>query len=412
MSKAKKKQNSREHWEGIAANRKDRREYKKRRKEENEILVQQKLFSHKHQTVPRTVFGNRLALVAPKLLDGDYSKAVERFSAFPHVRPLEEWKPKGKGRMTLFRSLANHLFSKYSTPTFLWTAFFEPETTVCDALSEAVVQIARGESFYGLVKSGDFSVPLTRKMCHNILQSPSSLTFLDAIRRAQVLQAGGDLRLCRTWLTTDPGQRLGGGRWVGNAEDPREYEEFWYTVVRFLTKNPMLDHVQISPLCDYIDHRRHNDVNFSMKGRSANALLASMEEWHGELQVWRGGNSNLVFTESGFRPEEFDLSKKTEGSVGYVPNIWQVDEILTGKSLRKEGKIHHHCVYSYAPSIKRGITSIWSMKHNGNPVLTLEVRKSTNSIVQARGRYNRVPTNSESRVITMWAKHNSLAVRL
>lgn len=67
------------------------------------------------------------------------------------------------------------------------------------------------------------------------------------------------------------------GTHCGRAVQSREDETFWLSVLAFLAKNPMLEPSQISPLVDYISHRRREDVNFSMKGRSVLALLHNMK---------------------------------------------------------------------------------------------------------------------------------------
>ena len=76
-----------------------------------------------------------------------------------------------------------------------------------------------------------------------------------------------------------------------------------------------------------------------------------------------------------------------------------------------------HCVYSYGGAVSSGMTSIWivTMEDGKGPtgrwaMLTIEVRNQTRSIVQARGRFNRMPTNDERTILARFAAQNGLTV--
>ena len=76
-----------------------------------------------------------------------------------------------------------------------------------------------------------------------------------------------------------------------------------------------------------------------------------------------------------------------------------------------------HCVYSYGGAVQSGTTSIWmmTMEDGKGPtgrwaMLTIEVRNPTRAIVQARGRFNRMPTNDEAAILARFAAQNGLTV--
>jgi hypothetical protein len=81
----------------------------------------------------------------------------------------------------------------------------------------------------------------------------------------------------------------------------------------------------------------------------------------------------------------------------------------------KEGRVMHHCVYTYTHACVLGKTAIWSMtlqegKGDKSNLLTLEVSISTNTIVQIRGKCNRMPTDVEMKVINRWADKEGLGI--
>jgi hypothetical protein len=322
----------------------------------------------------------------------------------PAVRRVSEWTPRGKGRETLFRSLCDHLLAKYPVPAILWSGFLEPRP---EPLVPLVAHVAQGGSLFAYVKDGAFPVPLTRRMCHDVLTTPTSETLLTAIRRAEVRSVGGDERLAQAWLATPVAQA------IGRSDD----EAFWLTVLEWFAKASAWKPSEVAPLVDYIGHRRGEDGGFSMRGRSLLAMTRAMSAWHRELAHLRVGRGAL-FEASGLQSARIDRSER--GRDGQMQKrIWRVDEILSTQRLADEGRRMNHCVYSYAAAIDRKETSIWSMTlEDGRgetglwAMLTIEVRNATGRVVQARGRFNRTATSEENAILTRWAGMNGLEVSL
>lgn len=341
---------------------------------------------------------------APKLLDNkEYRDAVNCLLKNPLLRPVHTWEPKGKGRDTLYRSLCEHCLAKYKVPPILWDAFFDELTPLVDM----AVHVAAGGSLVEFVKDR-FTVPLTRKMCHELLATPSDIKLMDAIRRVQVRAAGGDVRLYNA---------LKGSR---TAERPgtKEEEAFFATVIDWLSKVPMLEPGRVAPIVDYLMTKFMNDPKFSMKGRTGPAVMRDMEAWHGDLTK----NKHIplkIFTPSGFQPGKYNDYVRKDDHGNVVRETWEVRELLTARALHNEGRVMGHCVYSYAASVERGGTSIWTMEMSDGlgptgtwGMLTIEVRNDLKRIVQARGRYNRTRTSKEQQVLTRWAGLNGLTINL
>jgi hypothetical protein len=344
-----------------------------------------------------------LRVVAEKALrvvSEERLRAFERMAQAPWFRAPEDWKPDGKGGDRLFRSLAAHLFGRYPMPAFLWSAFLAGEERA--ALVKVAIHVASGGSLFEAVKTGLMPVPLTRKMCHELLARGGEGDFLDVVRRVQVRTAGGNGRLLRAWLSTEAGARV----------HDREGENFWQAVLAWLAANPMLAVSEIGPLADYIAFRRRQDAAFSIKGRSVLALLRGMREWHGDL-ARQGGVRRRVFKSSGFEAMDIDRSRKNADG-GRLTEVWHFREVLDSATLADEGRAMGHCVYSYASSIERGECSIWTLTLEDGTGhwrrLTIEVRNSARRIVQARGRFNKLPEALDRVALSTWASQNRLEV--
>lgn len=339
---------------------------------------------------------------APRLVCPDRIGPLKRMAALTWVRPPADWRPSGKGECRLFRSLCEHLFARYRTPPVLWGGF--TASSGAEELARVAVHVAGGGSLYEAVKSGLMPVPLTRAMCHDFLSRGGDGGFLDAVRMAQVRAAGGDGRLHRAWIATPAGRSL----------HDRAGEEFWHTVLVWLAANPLLPSAEVGPLVDYIDHRRGQDPGFSMKGRSVLAVMRSMQQWHRDL-AGANGASGRVFAPSGFAPLDLDRSRRDENGARLV-EIWHVREVLDARTLADEGRAMGHCVFSYAGSIERRECAIWTLTLEDDTGhwrrLTIEVRPKLRQIVQARGRFNRMPEPRDRLALDAWAAKNELQVCL
>jgi hypothetical protein len=287
---------------------------------------------------------------APRIVSGNTLAALKLMAEADWVRPLSTWQPCGKSQERLFRSLAEHILARYPMPPFLWTAFLANEDSA--ALSRIAVHVGAGGSLYQAVRSGLMPVPLTRNMCHELLARGAGARFLDAVRRVQVKAAGGDARLFRTWIATRAGRRL----------HARPDEEFWQTVLTWFVANPMLPQAEVAPLVDYIEHRRGETPEFSIKGRSVLAMMRAIREWHGELAKAKAA-SGRSFSRSGLETMDMDVSRRVKGNK--VVEMWHFREVLDAKTLADEGRAMNHCVFSYARRIETGECSIWTLTLGG-----------------------------------------------
>jgi hypothetical protein len=341
---------------------------------------------------------------APRLGVAPYADAVLLLTRSRTHRALADWRPRGKGRDALFRSLGEHLLAKFPVPALLWAGFFDEDA---HWFAPLVAHVAGGGSLFHFVQTTNFPIKLTRAMCHELLAMRSGGSLLEAIRRVQVRSAGGDERLFRAWMGTN--QAL--GMWTPDQE------AFWFTVVCWFAKLQTLDPSHVAPLADYVANRRLRDRAFSVSGRSPAALTRAMNDWHRELAREKDV-CDAALPPSGYTSMTLDRSTQDRDGLRRE-RIWRVEEVRTTRELFDEGRRMNHCVYSYLGTIEKGLTSIWTMTlADGSGVtgrwamLTIDVRRDLRRVVQARGRFNRAPTCEELSVLQAWSNRNALEVSL
>lgn len=355
-------------------------------KKNNETANQVRLYGFETASPDEKRF---LSRKAPRLFRPDYERqlsTIERMKP-SWLRPLTEWQPKGKSPETLYRGLCDHLFAKYKVPSFIWSGFSEFENT------KLIIHIATGGSVYEAVKNGMLSVPLTRKMCHDLMQTPAEYNFVEAVRRVQVRSVGGSHQLFKAWCHKF------------DRFDTKASEEFTFTVLEWFGKNPMLAPDKIEVLLDYIRFRRARDTTFSMKGRSVLALLRETDQWHNDLAKSRRGDMTAKYLPCGIKEMIWD-----EPIGDGVTRTWTCEELLSAKMLADEGRALNHCVYSYSQFVSNGSVSIWSLQLDGTRALTIEVANQNRSIRQVRGKCNRKAMSEESRAVIRWASENNLTI--
>jgi hypothetical protein len=368
------------------------------------VSTTDRLVSRTLEAETRAEVRNSLALLlrvvaerAPRLLVPDMIPALRRMAERAWVQGPSNWEPLGKGRDTLFRSLAEHLFARYRVPPVLWTAFFDEESA--EVLTRVAVRVANGYSLYEDVASGLLPVPLTRKMCHEVLTQPGEATFLAVIRRVQIRATGGHPSFARTWMATRAGGRL----------NDRAQEAFWHDVLAWFARNPVRA-ANVAPLVDYIAHRRGG--GFSLKGRTAASLTRDMRHWH-EVLAREELIHGRCFAPSGLKTLDIQRARRDDAG-REIREVWHFREVLDSKTLADEGRAMNHCVYSYAGRVENGECAIWTLTLEDETGhwrrLTIEVRLALRRVVQARGRFNRQPEARDMVALREWAGRNNLEV--
>lgn len=329
------------------------------------------------------------------------------------LRPIEAWKPKSRNRFKQIFELLRHLFAKFEVPEFLDKGFINAEI---DSVT-LFLNIGKGESFKKFELAPE--IVLNKKIYHFILSTPANFTFFEAFRRAQILSMGGSEKLVSNILAsrlrniqkrTTLAEKLNGGN----------KEEFWATVIQFFIAQPMFDYDHVTQIIDYIEHKKFNyevirgvtvppeQPNFTIKGRTIQALLRQTEEWHQHLARTTTKYRNNVRTWKGVPIADFEINLTTG-------NKYQIVQLTTQSELTAEGSDMRHCVASYAHSCANGNTSIWSLRHVTNHgisykrMVTVELENRIKQIVQIRGKNNRKAEQFELNILQHWVAKEGLS---
>ena len=316
------------------------------------------------------------------------------------LRPVDTWRPERRSLRAQFSSLAHHLLAHYEVPTFMDTAFFK-DGEQSRRQQEWFKHIGRGHN----IRTADIPVKFSKMMAHHFLLAPDHYTVEEALRWGQVRGQEGDEVLVEALIAT----RL--GRCFAN-------EDFWSAVVHYLCRQSMLDPTWIGPIVDYMYNQKYvpqetaypggrveqappPQPNFSMKSRSILKLLRQVDRWREnqalaatlpEGQWERSGKGGLNYTE---------IDERTGRTLE-----WTIKEVDNHKALVAEGNAMQHCVVSYAKSIHKGTTSIWTLqvKAASRPrhVMTIAVDNKRRLVTQARGRFNAQPETEVKSQAMAW----------
>lgn len=301
------------------------------------------------------------------------------------IRSPYEWKPQIHSIERQIDGLLQWTFAKYLVPSFLTESWLVEN----GQFISWYLAVARGES----LKYQPNFPNMTAKMRHLFLMTPQSHTIMQAVFRSPVLAFGGSRLLLNAVM----------GSSLVREQRHREFD-FWITLIRFFTNNPMLAPTQFDPLYDYIKEIRRRTPTFKLAGRSPLRLIADMEQWHLQLAASRVRKaSSTAWPSCGIPTFEY-----IEGV--HNIKIWQIQEICTLKNLMEEGKILHHCVASFSGMCIKQYYSIWSLTCNGEHKLTIQLILSNYSLGQIRGLQNRMPTPRENQIISIWASQNKLTL--
>ena len=183
--------------------------------------------------------------------------------------------------------------------------------------------------------------------------------------------------------------------------------EFWISVMRFFVRFPT-NIPEMNDLIDYFVYTRRENENYSLKGRSLDAVRKNCEEWHRFLNKQKsiGGGTWI-----GSPIEDWAFSQGKDEKQVY----WKMTQIKTGNDLLKEGQAMRHCVSSYKHQCMSGETFIWSLSSKdamGTTKRNLTIQmNSRNEIVQYRGLANRMPRSNEEFILRKWCGENGVTIR-
>lgn len=338
----------------------------------------------------------------------EYAAGIVALASRPDawLRPVTTWKAKSHNDGKRFASLARHLYAAFEVPRFMDRVWFTGGTREQDWFRH----IGAGKN---IRTAEGLPIAMNKRIAHHFLQAPDSYSVEAAFRWGQVASLDGDPGLADALRET---------RLVRDFRD----DPFWLSVIRFFVDNPMLDRAHVNPIIDYIWNQRYEPVivfvergvaeerppeqpNFTMRGRTAEALVRAVDAWHGRLGREQSGG-DLQWRKSAV--PDFVLQ---EGSAaGKEMRVWRIRELVSSKELVAEGRQQGHCVASYARSCHQGKCSIWALElqtfDGVEKRVTIEVGLPQGEVRQVRGARNRRASREEMQVVHNWASQNGVTV--
>lgn len=318
-------------------------------------------------TLADPAFFHRLLHVCRPVLTPAIVGALRNLADFAdaRIREPEAWVPVRGHPIYVVHALASHLFASFPVPRFLAQVWF-------GAASD------RRRWFVGHAQGlprRALGLPLTRRMIDAFLNTADHVSIDHALRRAEVLGLGGSEALADAVLATRIGE--------GNDD--------WRDALAWLVRSETpLD--QVGAIVDFI----HNNPDVQLRGRTFVSTLRLVDAWHARLAKQR--NPYVRWIATGWRALDVPLDEQTR---------YAMVELLDTTALNEESRRMRHCVSSYAKRCARGVSSIWSLRLQRNDwsqsLVTVEVLRHANKIIQVRGHANRRATPHESRLVHRWA---------
>jgi hypothetical protein len=318
-----------------------------------------------------------------------FTGEIKRLSNFRNnfIRQIDDLVLRGKSPTSHFNQLVRHLLVKYPLPSF-WDNVWDERQP--EEWCNWYIKVAQGQSVKDTAP-----IPLTKKQAHALMKIPSEYHPREAIRIVQFREMGGDMLSANALLGCE--QIVN-----GTLRYEKEREEFYQELMRWFASQKMLDPRRYKEICDWAVAKKFNpgtegyQPNMTMKGRPVDTVMRDVQGWHDRLNKMKGFKQG-DFEWEGYGYTDWLYEQKYKNS----SVIWSISQIRNSAELRREGQMMGHCVYSYADSCRDGHTSIWSLKKDDEKLISLEIRERT--IIQARGKYNRGPTDSEMLILKRFA---------
>lgn len=315
---------------------------------------------------------------------------IARFSV-NYVRDIQTWKRKSHNAEKQLKSLIKHCYVTYEVPDFMYEAWFDHDRKYISWF----IDLGCGKSVKSLSK---MPVRLTKKGAHYFLQAPEHYTIEMALRRAQALAFGNDELLAGRIACT------------GLSRNNFQHEAFWETVIQFFMKQMMLDFNKMEEIIDYLESCINENLNYSIKGRTITSLTRQSDEWH-VAQAVHNASKVEIFTWEPTLTSSYVVRKKDGNAI----KQYRLFELCSSKELILEGRKMNHCVASYARSCCVKVAAIFSLRcisfSKGHEIVaTIELDIKSQTIVQAKARFNKPIAPIAKKIMNDWAVQHDLKI--
>lgn len=306
--------------------------------------------------------------------------------------------------------LVDHLFVRYPVPLFLYRSVltrrglelvFEAPSTSKKMMERDPPEAKYRDWFFAVAQGRSFAKAskdvFTKREAHFFLLAPGGNSIERNILWARLAAAGLAREGC-DYLA----ERL-------DAEFLALLGDRLPDVIRFYVEAwPQMRAYDRDEITDYI-RAAGRDRAFSYKGRTFGSMRKLCHEWHRTVYVGRVNEYRTWV--AGFALWEH---RKKD-------HLVRAEELTNNRALNDEGRVQHHCVFTYTSKCMQGVCRIVSIRwlalpgSAGGPTvekarLTLEIAVARREIVQIRGKANRWATNDEMNFVRMWAGDMGLLI--
>lgn len=304
------------------------------------------------------------------------------------VRPLESWADPGVFDEGRSQSLLEHLFCVYPVPGFFFKNWAGRWKDPFPKWMQWFILLGQGGSLHGA--SSHFKWSFSKSIVPYFLRAPAHISVANACLYAEIVRLGGGpiefkrIRRNRSHVF-DPTDFRG---------DPK-FLPYWRNTVSWLIKNRNeitdgdANEILTWAMHQRIEARRWRREPFSMAGRSVARVM--------EASIAYAEERALPYSTKKWKAKGWDWKYKTPQGV-----TWTMEELLTGQALFQEGRAMRHCVGSYSMHCYTQRSAIFSLKCEGERVLTIEINLRNHRITQAYGVRNRQKSEEEAFILDKW----------
>lgn len=327
------------------------------------------------------------------------------FQASKWLKSPKGWMPKeGQSAEEMLESLVQYLFVQYKVPKFMNAVW-----RMNDRLHISwFIHLAQG---HNIRTAPGLYASLTKKMAHCFLQASEHYSIQEALIYGQVTALGGEETLLKQLLNT-------------HLNFIYRDQELWLALVQFFLKySELTEGEKIGQIVEYINARRRRAIKiddygqlvedevpkkFSIKGKTAESLMKEIQLW--QRLIANNIRPNRLITWEPARVKSFLYRAKHNSQKA---SVYRIMQLTNNYALMQEGEKMKHCVSAYLERCQSGDTSIWALTMTNSqgvkPLLTIQVHDAK-TIVQVRGKTNRMPQISEGEIVRLWAAREGLKI--
>lgn len=322
----------------------------------------------------------------PYFMTSLYNHQIEKLRFIYQHNPslFEEWQPEIDDKLN-FYTLVKSLFREFIVSDMFIGSFSRGDMSTLE--QQWFIHVLKGNN---LVKAEGLPFALT-KMAAHVFRCMGSYDM-------SVTQA-----IIFSGLQAQINDEFYSRAVVNSIRDFREVS-FWIKTMAILHANGLPTR-NVTEVMDYIGHKVFIEGGqLDIKRKKIANLLNDVHYWHREL------NEESLKKKLNRRLPDAGIDNHKMEFLGAEYEITQIRKAI---DLYNEGKELHHCVYTYKVHCLKRQCYIFSLKlikedEEKTPLITIEMRG--NKVVQAKGKYNRQPNDTERKLIQLWASEKDLRV--